>query len=399
MSEVGTKTTAAALKKLLKRAENAWIAGASGRDCTLVFSAASFPEYLRLPQRADQDTVHAQLRTLEHQGILSIDWDPRAGKHNQITRIRLIDPEKLAVAADVTPHWKLYHAAYEALNPWHERYNIPIILERWKTGKTVRGYGPKDVMVFVDGCRVLDGCAALPADADVLVRRFSASLFADSKRIEDVYGALDALTIDTLDSPARSPEEVLEPLGLLKLPQPVLLSGLASLILNDGSEVRLPSPYLGVSPQAITAVQLGQGCRYVLSVENLTTFHELALGKAGRIEGLIVYTAGMPSPSMLYMYRRVIAAAGDIPIWHWGDIDLGGFRIASVLANQINRPLRLWSMSGTIQAEVTERKRLSDEERLEIQRICGRHGWTDIAAEVLAFGKAIEQESLPLSLP
>ena len=78
MSETGTRVARAALEKLLQKAERAW-ARQGERACALLFSDASFPEYLSIPSRADKDVVHAELRNAEREGAIAIEWDRRAG--------------------------------------------------------------------------------------------------------------------------------------------------------------------------------------------------------------------------------------------------------------------------------------------------------------------------------
>ena len=120
--------------------------------------------------------------------------------------------------------------------------------------------------------------------------------------------------------------------------QPLLCAGKAQFRLRDGTALVLPTPYLGVPTGAIERVTLPEGCAYVLSVENLTTFNELARGRAGAIDGLVIYTGGMPSPSLLAMYRLIVVALpAPKLLWHWGDIDLGGFRIAAALRAEAQR--------------------------------------------------------------
>ena len=100
-------------------------------------------------------------------------------------------------------------------------------------------------------------------------------------------------------------------MGLVKLPQPVLLSGQGLVELTDGTRLPIASPYIGLPPQSIKRVVLDEGARYIFSVENLTTFHELALGKAGSVCGLLMYTAGaIPISS-----KGVSAGHGRIPVF------------------------------------------------------------------------------------
>jgi hypothetical protein len=398
MTGTGHLVAKLALEKLLQRAERAWSQQAE-RTCALVFSDASFPDYFKLPLRVEKDAVHAELRNAERDGAIKLEWDRRAGADGQILRALLIDAEQIATILGRSPAWRLYEEAYRALQPWSVVPSVQEILARWRVGKQVRGLGSNRVADFVDACKVVDACVQFSGNEDIPVRRLSATLFSDSKRIESIAQALDAMTIDSLDAPGRDIEDVLSGLGLVKLPQPVLLAGNGSVKLSDGRVIPIPLPYIGLAPQSIKGVSFDNTDGYLLTVENLTIFHELALGKAGPPRGIILYTAGMPSPALLRVYRLCLSPTANRKRFHWGDIDLGGFRIAASFARANNSPLVLWSMDPTDFPDTTARKNLSTEERKEVIRIGERWGWDEVAHHVFNDGRAIEQEAIPLRLP
>lgn len=401
MSKNGKALARSVLDSLLRKAERAWAQQAT-REHTVVFSEASLPAYFTLPLREDKAAAHAELREAERTGAIAIEWDRRAGIDGQVNRVRLLDPEKIAILLGEMPAWHAHAQAEAALGPWHSMACVQNVLARWRAGKAVRGLRSSDVQDVIDGCRVIEACRRSATVEDIPIRRLSAALFADSKRIESIGAALDVLTAESVDVPWREIEDVLTGLGLVKLPQPILLAGTGRLELSDGSSFPIPQPYVGLAPQSIRGLRFDDGARYVLTVENLTTFHELALEKAGKPNGLIVYTAGMPSPAFLGAYQKLIrnlATYGGISRYHWGDIDLGGFRIAAALARQDASPLRLWNMDPAGFAACPSRKALSDDEIREISRIGAQFGWDAVASHVGDCRRAIEQEALALSLP
>lgn len=401
MSAKGKAVAKAALDTLLCKAERAW-ARQVPKTQTLRFSEASFAEYFKLPMWQDKAAAHAELRNAERDGAISIEWERRAGEDGQIERITLVNPDIVAQIIGETPAWVEYDRAQALLHAWREIPNVQSILERWRAGKQVRGLSPARVADFVDACRVIKARNKQSADEDVLIRRFSAGLFSDSKRVENIGPALDALTAESLDTPWREVEDVFSGLGLVKMPQPILLAGAGVVELVDGTRLPIAAPYIGLAPQSIHQIELRNDAAYVLTIENLTTFHEIAMGKAGNPAGLIIYTAGMPSPALRRVYGPCLEnalASGHRARLHWGDIDLGGFRIAACLARAHPSPLGLWAMDPSLHPGATSRKTLSGDDLREIARIAARHGWEDIAERVVADKRAIEQEAVMLALP
>src|SRR5690606_9569914 len=117
--------------------------------------------------------------------------------------------------------------------------------------------------------------------------------------------------------------------GLVKEPQPFLLAGTGRVLLASCDACPVVKPFVGVSNRAITSY-VGSP-RWILTIENLTTFHAASQALDGDA-GLVIYTAGMPSPTWCTAFQRILASLpASITVYHWGDIDPGGFRIAAYL--------------------------------------------------------------------
>ena len=120
---------------------------------------------------------------------------------------------------------------------------------------------------------------------------------------------------------------------------------------------------------------------------------------------ILLYTGGMPSPSWKRVYRLLLLTLPrDARVFHWGDIDAGGFRIADHLADCVNdagRRLELHGMSPEALAPdtVTARRPLMDVEVSVIERICARRGWEAACHWVTEHRVAVEQESLHAAWP
>jgi hypothetical protein len=390
-----------ALKKLLARAERAHLKGEPGL-VSLRFSEASFSEYFTLPTHAAKQELHAALRSAQREGAVTIEWDQRAGEDGQVKRILLEDREALARHLGVQTNENALKHAKSRLANWSTIPRVQEILSAWERLHTVRGRDVSDVESLSDALRVLDLCRARVGE-DIAVRAASAALFKNSKRLQQLEQWLDILTVDDLQRPRRSAEAVFASLGLVKHPPAVYLTGSAELELTDGLRLEVPSPFVALAPKSIMRVVPAQTVHSLLTVENLTVFHELAAGRAGSLEThLILFTAGMPAPSFMAFYERLVQDLGDRELYHWGDIDPGGFRIAACLARAVaraGRRLSLWQMgSNTFEPDLAYRQ-LSRADISEMRRICANHGWVHEAAALEASAYGFEQEALPVLLP
>lgn len=398
MSAIATQ----AFRKLVERAEKAWTRDSEAR-ITLVMTNSSFPAYLDLETLQKKEEFHSACRGAERQGAIEIEWDPLAGKEGQIARLVLLDPDKLAAILHATPLWDSYRKAETALARSMNTPSVQALLAAWREGKRPRAIGPEQVGDVLDALRVISAIEQSGGD-DIPVRQLSAQLFNDSKRIEKLLAVLDYLTQeDETCTLARQPEDILAALGLVKFPQPVLIAGRAVAHFTNGSTLGMPTPYIGLAPQSLARVEASRDARYILTVENYTTFNEIAKGKAGPVEGVVIYTAGMPSPSFLRVYAMAIDGSfPEVPIYHWGDIDLGGYRIADVLARHAGergRRLLLWNMNpGNIDG-IRPWAKLSPSDLSWIRTIALKHGWETELGGVEATRSSYEQEMLSVRCP
>jgi len=393
-----------ALTRLLALAENAAAREASGKAITLRLSAASFPDYLQLRSASEKAECNAALLLAEHWGAIAIRWDARAGDRAHAERLDLVDGQVLAKHLGVTPRWDAVCAAREALEPHAARYPaLEGVLDCWRRGVAARGTRPSDVSDWLDAIRIVEHCETLKGQ-DVPVRRASAQLFGDSKRIQGLSALVDVLRQGSVGSPTRDEEEVLQELGLVRFPPTWMLSANAEVVCAAGS-VPVVAPYVGLAPTAVQAFRVSEETECLLTVENLTTFHEAAQRRSERPGIAVLYTGGMPSPSWRRVYALLLQALpASARVLHWGDVDAGGFRIAGHLAafcEAAGRRLELHSMSGAAGRPEDDLARgiLGTGELSQIRRICERWNWQQAAEDVEAQRLAVEQESMPFSWP
>ena len=384
------------LQRLLRRGEAASLRGDPKPVSLPMTAASSAREYLALATLAERERFHGQIALAERAGAITVLRDRNRGDGEQLLRITLADAGALAAFLGVSLHASRIEAATCALAGWTTTFPIvEAVLEAWRGGRKVRACGPEAAGDLADAARAVAHCAQ-DSSRERLLRRESVRLFGDSKRLEALTPWLDLLVTGEIAARDSDRAHTWAALGLRREPQPLLLSGSGQLLL-DGARLPLVRPWLGVPPECVEA--LDTPARRVLSIENLASFHEAArTTKAADL--LLLYTGGMPSPAWRRAYVRLLAGLpSDAVLYHWGDIDEGGFRIAAVLAEaaaETGRGLRPWHMSAaTLPEDVAAMAAVPDRAVLEaMQRWAVRAGWTEVANALQQRPIRLEQEAL-----
>lgn len=203
------------------------------------------------------------------------------------------------------------------------------IAESWARGVGCCGLAPHDVTGLADALELVQALAMRMNEGDVSLidyRSFSRSAGTDSKALERLTPTVARLFAylhpDHAPEGSLSPKHWLTGLGVVRMPQPLLLSG--SLMLGDQSLPRLN--YYGIPPEQAAGVALKGPVAYVLTIENYVSFVRHVREINADLDALVIYTGGFPSHAHLQQIVR-LAAAANAPLFHWGDMDGGGIRI------------------------------------------------------------------------
>lgn len=380
------------LGDLLKRGERALLRK-SDRAIQTTFNSNS--AYWRQSYEERQH-CHLRFTAAERAGAIVLQWAKQGGEDRPLEKVRLLDTNKLASFLGTVTLSESVQTAQTILNPWLDGYPRAVeLLDAWTHLKSPRGLGTDSACDFADALKVLE--ALKQADnSDQIVRVLSRQLFQDTKRIEALSRHIDLLTAEHLSSSARQQEEVFGALGLLKEPQPFLAAGTGTLKLHSSQSCPIVWPFVGVSNRHIIGY-IGTPT-WVLSIENLTTFH-LASQHPESSSGLLLFTGGMPSPSWCRAYARILDSLPEsIAIYHWGDIDQGGFRIAAYIRKKCIRrhTFHPWLMDakqldGVRYSETTEAIRTS------MARHARDAGWETLSQNLQP--RMVEQEGIAINLP
>ena len=272
------------MRRLIKKAARAVFADGALEpsvekiSVSLPATNSSLREYYRLERFADREEYHARLQIYSNAKAIQVDWDVGAGERGQLSRVTLLDPKAVVSILGEELPWEVASQAIASIESVAKEGfpNVDHIIDAWRRGKAPAGVTAERANQLIDSMRVIEAAQKLSESGqDVLVRRLSAKLFGDSKRIEGLSRQLAFLLGESGEA---EDDGVFSRLGLVKHPQPMLLSGPPSCSIQvRGSAIPLAYPYVGFRPDTIKGLTVLNGpVRRVLTIENLASFNEAA---------------------------------------------------------------------------------------------------------------------------
>ena len=395
---------ARAFLALLFRLAQSAVSRGQDPNVRLRLTPAKCPGYFDMRDIEDARAFRAELALAERKGAIAIEALPRVERPRDVGSIVVADLGLLALHLDLPLRRSQVDEAALRLQPC--LVDFPVLgqlLDRWRAGKKVRGEGPNDQAVddVMDAVAVVQ--RRLGKTDEAMLRRVSTDLFKDSKRIEDLAKWLDMLIAQNLAPSGLSSREIFSALGLHKAPVPFLIAGNVSAIGRRGP-VPLLEPYMGLAAGSVERFEFSVAPDFVLSVENLQTFHEFASVAEASSNGVIVYSGGMPSPAWHQMYGALLLALPrSSSVLHFGDIDIGGFRISRAIwqsARKFGHGLQPWLMdpSDLVRRGYTLAAATAAQAR-HMSMLCHAIGWTTIADNLQRCPGTIEQETVHPVLP
>ncbi len=167
---------------------------------------------------------------------------------------------------------------------------------------------------------------------DILLRDFSVKVFDDSKYLENNLSTIRKyyrlVGIDNDDDN----ETFLKKRHIYKNPISIIIKGNALIKVNqqviDLSAYNSPLHLYKEGIENITFLNISNNI--VTTIENKTTFFDY------HEDGLIVFLEGFPNSMAINLLKKINSNLSSIKFNHFGDIDLGGFKIFNYLCEQTN---------------------------------------------------------------
>lgn len=305
-----------------------------------------------------QDEFHRVLRDAERAGGVALEQD-RVGRFTgEFARVRLVDPDKLyrflvrapAGVTAATAHQTILAAVPEILADPFFRDIEQEAITAWRGNKSFLGLSVSEIDTFLTILRLTYGVTNL-SGCDIDHRTFSRRTVKDSKALERMEGRVAQLLRRRDPNLAgEEPREVLEASGIVRRAHLLQVKGPLELSSNTLNICGVGDAFIGLPWLSVQQASLTHAVDYVITVENPTSFWRYCT----EIEGnyLALLSDGFPArdvlSSMVHFVRQALRLAHDTPVYHWGDIDAGGLRIAAHLEDAFETRIRLHQMNAEL---------------------------------------------------
>lgn len=317
-------------------------------------------DYTTIRGPSMQEDFHRVLRDAERTGGIALE-QARLGRFTgEFARVRLIDPDRLyaflsrppAVTIADKAHGTISNAVPEILaDPYFQEIEQQAI-DAWKSNKSFLGLSSTQVDTLIIILRLAYGIVHL-SGGDIDHRTFSRRTVKDSKALERSESRVAQLL--KRRNPTLTGEEAREILQasgivrrahLLQVKGPLRLSSKTLQIHGTGDV------FIGLPWAAVQYATLTHQVDYIITIENPTSFWRYSMEVDGNYLALL--TDGFPArdvlSSMTHLVRCARLMAVDTPLYHWGDIDAGGLRIAAYLEDTFGVHVRLHQMDPVLAA-------------------------------------------------
>jgi len=310
----------------------------------LKFTKDTLPDYYNEYKYELKDEINSQCMFLSEKGFISIRWK-KYQEGNIIEKIEL-NTELLDEVYDELNRTKkssMEQNAIDIIEPYAENDNILGIfaadmLSKLKAKSSIKKYFDiEDTKTIKDVLRALQ--AILKLDTETPKRVLSIHLFNDSKRLEAIENKIIKILTDYGNF---EPDlDILSEFNVVSNPGFVYLKGKGIFKINEGEiDLEALSGELALGNYLINNLQVKKlKVQRILTIENLTSFHTY-----NPKDELVIYLGGYHNTLRREFLKKLYDYNSSIEFYHWGDIDLGGFRILNHLRKKTGIPFKSYLM-------------------------------------------------------
>lgn len=339
--------------------------------------------------------INSLIQKYQKEGILKASWHT---ENISLKRIYLQDYERLCELIKHTPLQKKIVVALQYLD--NKLSDISLygalrdsIESNWLEHKLFHKCTADQYETLAKGFQGAHLALELYKKKEAIdYRHFSIKAFNDSKKLGSYKGLIaNLLKSQFLELEGFDIDEVFRFFGITPIEQPILISG--SLIFTQHGSIldaNFP-PAIGLFLSKELEVSTQASITGVTTIENQASFMRYVKEEKQPRE-IVLYTAGIPTPSFIALFQKISNALGpQVSYLHWGDIDLGGFKIWNILNKSIEREIKPYRMSPDDYLSSLHLKDLSKSEKTQLE-ILSNPSIEKLIQRIISIGKKYEQE-------
>ena len=401
------------LNRLLDKYENSkhlLDPGASLRRVMLRVEKKDLPEYI-YEDAVIRDAYNEAALELEKRHLVQLEWvRGRPVLSAIVLRLDQI-PQCYASVRRVHPKVRatqviqlIDSSLKDVAIPWMIAWKADVCKSAAEQMK-IPAFCKTDDTLLRDLLRAFREYSALPGG--ITMRAFSSRCFSDTKYFErnvrDLFLRIarqyDVDLAISCDENGLGEKEQLAYLGIYARPELYELAGNCLIRTEQGTICIGAAPYGLALPStlidSITAIGL-TAIQCITFIENKTNYDEYVVSEKQPGE-LVIYHGGFLSPQKRKLVALIArAAAKDVKVRFWADIDAGGFRMFHNLQKLIP-PVVPMRMSGELVDRFHEQGLVRSKEYLTDLQIDMENGkyplFRDAIEKILNYGVTIEQET------
>ncbi|WP_257292569.1 DUF2220 domain-containing protein [Endozoicomonas sp. ONNA1] len=205
----------------------------------------------------------------------------------------------------------------------------------WQEGRRILRFSHTQWEKMVQAIKFAKWLSLQP-DCNLDYRTASVRALGDSKYLENNLTSIATILqlqnpqlLETLES-----SETLGYFGITPFPPLLRISGACRLRFEDGViDAEIARPYFGMPADSLSQIELKLHARYILLIENLTAFERYT--REINDDGIVVFTNGFPSRHLVKLLHILVNTKDCPTVYHWGDTDIGGYRIFAFLSQSL----------------------------------------------------------------
>ncbi|MDD2497047.1 MAG: DUF2220 family protein [Desulfitobacteriaceae bacterium] len=382
------------------------------RKVALKFNRKQFPWY-DLENVESKEAVHFAVKNLMERSIIKLKW-MRFEKGNILEEVSL-NLEQLEMAYQLAGRKPKEDSLLEVLSrlkeinksvqtPWIEKF-FKDCIEHLENTKSLPKHLPREEELCHLFLSALEGIDQKGSD-EMLERVFSRKYLGGSKELErKVRSRLVSVIKEffPLDNDLEG-EEVLEHVGILKTSEDLLFRGPLGIDLLQEKLSYAPFVFgASMNTETIKKFEVRElAVKKVITIENKASYLSYIKNHDGEME-LAVYLAGFYSPVKKMFLEKiwdfVRVNSPETEFFHWGDIDLGGFKIFLQVQKLIPQVQPFLMDVDTLRKYTIYGDQINNNYREKLAALLGKpeyYIFYPAIKEMLRLGIKLEQEAIEI---